>query len=42
MRQKAMPGEDPETLRPPAAVAPLILKLLSPGCSRNGELLTFK
>ena len=42
MRQKAMPGEDPETLRPPEAVAPLILELLSPACSRNGELVSFK
>ena len=42
MRQKAMPGEDPETLRPPEAVSPLILELLSPACSRNGELVSFK
>jgi NAD(P)-dependent dehydrogenase (short-subunit alcohol dehydrogenase family) len=42
MRQKAMPGEDPESLRPPEAVVPLILKLLSPTCTRNGELVSFK
>jgi NAD(P)-dependent dehydrogenase (short-subunit alcohol dehydrogenase family) len=42
MRQKAMPGEDPESLRPPEAVAPLILDLLSPTCSKNGELVSFK
>ena len=42
MRQKAMPGEDPATLQPPEAVAPLILKLLSPTCSKNGELASFK
>lgn len=42
MRQRAMPGEDPETLRPPEAVAPLIVDLLSPHCSRNGERVTFQ
>ena len=42
MRQKAMPGEDPTSLRPPEAVAPLIVQLLSPSCSKNGELVAFK
>jgi NAD(P)-dependent dehydrogenase (short-subunit alcohol dehydrogenase family) len=42
MRQKAMPGEDPATLKPPEAVAPLILQLLSPTCAKNGELVAFK
>jgi NAD(P)-dependent dehydrogenase (short-subunit alcohol dehydrogenase family) len=42
MRQTAMPGEDPESLRPPEAVAPLIVDLLSPGCSKNGELVAFQ
>jgi len=42
MRQKAMPGEDPATLRPAEAVAPLIVQLLSPACSKNGELVSFK
>jgi NAD(P)-dependent dehydrogenase (short-subunit alcohol dehydrogenase family) len=42
MRQKAMPGEDPASLRPPEAVTPLILDLLSPTCSKNGELVFFK
>ena len=42
MRQKAMPGEDPETLDQPEAVCPLILDLLSPDCSRNGDLVSFK
>jgi NAD(P)-dependent dehydrogenase (short-subunit alcohol dehydrogenase family) len=42
MRQKAMPGEDPATLKPPEAVAPLIVQLLSPTCSKNGELVSFK
>jgi NAD(P)-dependent dehydrogenase (short-subunit alcohol dehydrogenase family) len=42
MRAKAMPGEDPETLARPDAVAPLIVELLSPGCDRNGEIVAFK
>ncbi|HEX4079755.1 MAG TPA: SDR family NAD(P)-dependent oxidoreductase [Rhizomicrobium sp.] len=42
MRQKAMPGEDPEALDPPEAVCPIIVDLLSPDCSRNGELVAFR
>src|SRR6202012_4610384 len=42
MRAKAMPGEDPETLPAPEAVAPLIVELLSPSNERNGELVSFK
>jgi NAD(P)-dependent dehydrogenase (short-subunit alcohol dehydrogenase family) len=42
MRAKAMPGEDPETLQPPEAVAPLIVELLSPACTKNGELVSFR
>ena len=41
MRARAMPGEDPKTLAPPDAVAPLIVELLSPSCERNGELVAF-
>ncbi|HUO91117.1 MAG TPA: SDR family NAD(P)-dependent oxidoreductase [Rhizomicrobium sp.] len=41
MRARAMPGEDPETLPPPEAVAPLIVELLSPSSRRNGELVAF-
>jgi NAD(P)-dependent dehydrogenase (short-subunit alcohol dehydrogenase family) len=41
MRAKAFPGEDPELLRPPEAIAPLILGLLSPECAKNGELISF-
>jgi NAD(P)-dependent dehydrogenase (short-subunit alcohol dehydrogenase family) len=41
MRAKAMPGEDPMTLDPPEAVAPRIVELLSPGCTKNGELVSF-
>lgn len=42
MRQKAMPGEDPESLRPPEAVAPLIVDLLSATCQKNGQLVAFQ
>lgn len=42
MRKKAMPGEDPETLRPPEAVADEIVELLSPSCMKNGELVIAK
>jgi len=42
MRAKAMPGEDPESLRLPEAVAPLILELLSPTCEKQGELVAVK
>jgi len=42
MRAKAMPGEDPMDLQPPEAVAPLIAELLSPSCTKNGELVSFK
>ena len=41
MRAKAMPGEDPETLPPPEALAPLIVEMLSPSCTKNGELVVF-
>jgi NAD(P)-dependent dehydrogenase (short-subunit alcohol dehydrogenase family) len=42
MRAKAMPGEDPLTLEPPEAVAPLIVQLLLPDCMKNGELVSFR
>jgi NAD(P)-dependent dehydrogenase (short-subunit alcohol dehydrogenase family) len=41
MRMRAMPGEDPATLPPPEALAPLIVEMLSPSCTKNGELVTF-
>jgi NAD(P)-dependent dehydrogenase (short-subunit alcohol dehydrogenase family) len=41
MRAKAMPGEDPDTLLKPDAVAPLIVELLSPDCDKNGEIVAF-
>jgi hypothetical protein len=42
MRQKAMPGEDPESLDPPEAVAPLICDLLAPACEKTGEVVSFR
>jgi NAD(P)-dependent dehydrogenase (short-subunit alcohol dehydrogenase family) len=42
MRAKAMPGEDPETLQPPEAVAPLIVEMLSPSYAENGALVNFQ
>ena len=42
MRAKAMPGEDPATLKPPSAVVPAILELLSPSCAKNGERIDFR
>jgi hypothetical protein len=40
MRAQAYPGEDAEKLKAPEALAPLILKLTSPDCAMNGELVT--
>lgn len=42
MRAEAMPGEDPMTLPTPEDVTPLILGLLSPACTKNGELVAFR
>jgi NAD(P)-dependent dehydrogenase (short-subunit alcohol dehydrogenase family) len=42
MRAKAMPGEDPSTLKRPEEIAPLIVELLSPSNQRNGELVNFQ
>jgi NAD(P)-dependent dehydrogenase (short-subunit alcohol dehydrogenase family) len=41
MRARAMPGEDPQSLQPPEAIAPLIVEMLSPSCTKNGELVAF-
>jgi NAD(P)-dependent dehydrogenase (short-subunit alcohol dehydrogenase family) len=38
MRAKAMPGEDPQSLKPPETVVPLILEYLSAACTQNGEI----
>ncbi|HVU20699.1 MAG TPA: SDR family NAD(P)-dependent oxidoreductase [Rhizomicrobium sp.] len=42
MRARAMPGEDPQSLAPPEAVAPLIVDLLSPSNGKNGEIVDFR
>lgn len=42
MRAQAFPGEDPETLPTPEEMAPLIVELLSPECTRNAELVNFR
>ncbi|HWA31346.1 MAG TPA: SDR family NAD(P)-dependent oxidoreductase [Rhizomicrobium sp.] len=42
MRAKAMPGEDPQSLQPPDAVAPLIVEMLSPSFAKNGELIDYR
>jgi NAD(P)-dependent dehydrogenase (short-subunit alcohol dehydrogenase family) len=41
LRAQAMPGEDPETVRPPEAVVPDILRLLSPDFTRSGSVFDF-
>jgi len=40
MRGKAMPGEDPETLKHPREISGQITALLSPSNMRHGELIT--
>lgn len=42
MRAKAMPGEDPSTIPQPEALAPLIVKMLSPGFAENGARINFR
>lgn len=39
MRARAMPGEDPETLPLPEAVAPLFVELARANCVRHGEIV---
>jgi NAD(P)-dependent dehydrogenase (short-subunit alcohol dehydrogenase family) len=41
MRADAMPGENPETLRTPADIAPEIARLLSPDWSQSGLIYDF-
>lgn len=42
MRAKAMPGEDPDTLRTPADIAPLLVPYLSPECDQHGEIIDLR
>jgi NAD(P)-dependent dehydrogenase (short-subunit alcohol dehydrogenase family) len=42
MRAEAMPGEDPMTLDPPEAVAPDIVRMLSPDFDETGTLFDFQ
>ena len=42
MRRKAMPGEDPATLKRPELLGPLIVELLSPSNQKNGEVINFQ
>lgn len=42
MREKAMPGEDPATLAPPAALAPHVVGMVSPGYQLSGRLFDFR
>jgi len=39
MRAQAFPGEDPETVAPPEAVAPAFVDLALPECTRNGDIV---
>lgn len=41
MRADAFPGEDPMSLPPPEAIAPLVLELLSPSQTRTGEVVRY-
>ena len=40
MRAEAYPGEDRAKVKPPEALAPHILRLASPDCTQNGEMIT--
>jgi NAD(P)-dependent dehydrogenase (short-subunit alcohol dehydrogenase family) len=40
MRAQAYPGEAAATVKPPDALAPLILELTSRECTRSGEIIT--
>jgi NAD(P)-dependent dehydrogenase (short-subunit alcohol dehydrogenase family) len=39
MRAQAYPGEKAESIKPPDALAPLILQLTSPDCTSHGEVV---
>jgi len=42
MRAKAMPGEDPETLRTPSELAEMLVPYLSPETSAHGEIVDIR
>ena len=42
MRRKAMPGEDPETLKTPDDVAAQLVPLLAPTNTANGQLFSYQ
>lgn len=42
MREQAYPGEDQATLPPPDAHGDLLVELASPGCTRHGEVVSYK
>jgi NAD(P)-dependent dehydrogenase (short-subunit alcohol dehydrogenase family) len=42
MRAKAMPGENPDSLRPPEAIAPAIADLLSTEETRTGQIVDLR
>ena len=41
MREAAMPGEDPDTLKTPDVVAPKLVELCSPGWTETGKLYDY-
>ena len=41
MRAEAYPGEDPETVKTPDALADLFVELALPECRRNGEVVAY-
>jgi NAD(P)-dependent dehydrogenase (short-subunit alcohol dehydrogenase family) len=42
MRAKAMPGENPSSLKRPEELAPMIVELLSPSNDKNGQRINFQ
>lgn len=42
MRAKAMPGEEPSTLRPPSKLAPLILDMLAPDYANTDTVVRYR
>lgn len=42
MRAKAFPGEDPKTLPAPEEIVPLVLELVGPECTANGQVFSFR